>query len=90
MKSGLSVLAVSTMFMGISYVANAADLINEDDVPYIVIVNGETEVPIEASAELASFCETCTVQLDGSEEAAIEVGESTAVVINKGKLIIEN
>ncbi|NVJ91888.1 MAG: hypothetical protein HWE34_09540 [Methylocystaceae bacterium] len=90
MKTGLSVLAVSAMFMGLSYGANAADLINEDDVPYIVIVNGETEVSVEANAELASFCETCTVQLDGSEEAAIEVGESTAVVISKGKLIVEN
>ncbi|WP_419797881.1 MAG: hypothetical protein ACNI26_16645 [Terasakiella sp.] len=90
MKTGLSVLALGVAMIFGAVHAHAADLINEDDMSYTVIVDGDMEVPVEAKSELQGFCDACSVQLSGSEQEPISVNEASTVIISEGKLVVEN
>ncbi len=89
MKTGLSVMVfgVAMMFGAIS--ANAADLINEDEIPYAILVDGEMELTVEAGSDLMTFCKSCTVQLVDSLEPPVSVDEASTVFISQGKLVVE-
>jgi len=90
MKTGLSVLALGVAMIFGAVHANAADLINEDDMSYTLVIDGDMEVPVEAKSELPEFCDSCSIQLADSEDAPISVNEASTVVISGGKLAVEN
>lgn len=90
MKTGLSVMALGIAMMLGSLPAHAADLINEDEVPYAVLVDGDMEVTIEPMAEVATVCDSCTIQLTDSFDPPLSLTPDTVVVIRDGKLVIDN
>ncbi len=90
MKTGLSVLALTAAVFIATLQAQAADIINEDDAAYTLLVNGEMELNIEAASEIMAFCDACSVQLKGSEDEPLNVDETTSVFISKGKLTLGN
>jgi len=89
MKTGVSILAVAALVLGWTTASNAADVINEDDVSYVVLVNGDQEVSIEAGSNVLEICTQCSIQLQDSVEAAVNVVEDTTVIISDGKLSLE-
>lgn len=90
MKTGLAVLALGGALVMGSYSVQAADLINEDDAPYTVIVDNEQEVNVGPAGDVMGICKSCTLQLADSNEPAITVMEDTTVMISNAKLVVEN
>ncbi|NVK19654.1 MAG: hypothetical protein HWE30_13220 [Methylocystaceae bacterium] len=89
MKTGVSVLAVAATVFAWATVSNAADVINEDEVAHVVLVNGEQEVTVEAGSNVLEICAQCSIQLQDSADAALNVAEDTTVIISDGKLSVE-
>ncbi|MDV7339606.1 hypothetical protein RYZ26_08385 [Terasakiella sp. A23] len=89
MKTGLSAMALGVAMMFGAISANAADLINEDEIPYAILVDGEMELTVEAGSDLMAFCKRCTVQLVDSFEPPVSADEDSTVIISQGRLVVE-
>jgi hypothetical protein len=71
--------------------AQGVTLVNEDDVPYPVIVkagDGEQEIIIEAGAVLDDLCEICMVEVE--DAGKIVARDEDVVIIRGGKLARRN
>lgn len=69
----------------------AADLVNTDDVAYVVYVDTDDESEtkqIAPNGTITEICTDCYIELDGNPKG-VNVKEGEKVVIKEGNLIVE-
>ena len=90
MKTLAIIAASAALFCAPISTALSVDIVNDDDVPYEVIVpdGGNTvTVPIGPGATVGNVCEYCIVEMDGAEPVSAE--DKEVVRIRDGMLIKE-
>lgn len=83
------VLVFCALFLTRPTAAQGVTLVNEDDVPYPVVVKAgesEQEMIIEAGAVLDELCEACLVEVE--DAGRIVARDEDVVVIRGGKLAV--
>lgn len=83
----LPLVIALALLASVAGVAKGADVVNEDDIAYTLIVtSGEDEamIVIDPGDSIENVCDKCRIEVEGI--AAIDVEDHDVVVIQEGEL----
>ena len=90
MKIIATFAAVAALFVAPLSTALAVDIVNDDEMPYEVLVTSggtTTAIDIEAEATTGDVCDSCSLEIEGEEPISAEGKD--VVRIRDGMLSIE-